>query len=542
MAHRTCTSLLAGLSLSLALPALVVGCGGSQSSDTAEPDQDPGQETPETVDQALTDYEPIAIEGQRYSPEALGRPGMLQVTPKRKIPLRRARRKAKRRRHSEVDVQILATLLWKRANKLVKSEPEKAEELRTEALEALRKEHERTSGETGVITLQMLASAEMWAEERDAAVEIYRTLLERFSEHKGVPTWKTWLAYIHLGAGRTAEAAKVTEGWELEKQGHLGAYVMSWIAFRQEGAGAAREAIVHTAESWKGNLPVPLQGDLLMFHARAGAELDEITPVIEKLAKKNLNLQYAWLFRLSEEYKKAGYYGRASRALDHLLDEVMAGQDVPVEDYVGFRFRQADYQFRLDAPEKAAEYITDAHGKLEECSEEKCPEEVRQNVKDRVSKLAVFYHTTYHSTLDESYFDPAKKLYEYLISLELPDKEEMKKNLTNLEDTRARANPDSGKHDAKIMGDLVRTRTEVLRACYEGGLQRDPELEGGLTLTIEVSSEGEVKGGKTEPGAGEEGLAAVAGCALERAKTWSFPGRTTDGTTVMAVPFTLASP
>lgn len=552
------------------LAAIVAACGGTQrDSDTPEP----SSEKPEELDQQFAGYADIEVQSRQPLPVALGRPGMTRVTPRRPVNLVRQRRVVAQKGRSEVDVQILATLLWVEADAHAccvvcpadqrpcgarciaaggeckahggcacteaEAGPKREQEaaLRNEALEALRGERERLGGETGRVTLEMLASAEFWAGNRATAAGVYGEILERFPDHEGAAAFRSWLAYLKLGEGKTAEAAAITAGWQLEGQSHLGAYVMAWVNLRQGQVEPARAAMAHAARNWKGGIGDALLAEILYFLVHTDTPVAEADALFSDLASDNLAARYAWMFQLSERFTAAGRFQAATDALDHIIDVVMASAEVPPDDLVGFRFRQADYQFRRNDPDRAAALGIDSVKALDECPANRCPAEVRERVVGRLGKLAVFYHTTYHATLDDRYFEPARQIYEFLVGLELPDAEQTRTNLTNLQDTRTRANPRDGKHDEKLLYDMVISRREVAVACYERALLGDARTEGAVRLSLEISREGEVAAASSEPAAGESGLAMVAACLLDRAQAWTFPGRSAPGKTTVVLPF-----
>jgi hypothetical protein len=92
-------------------------------------------------------------------------------------------------------------------------------------------------------------------------------------------------------------------------------------------------------------------------------------------------------------------------------------------------------------------------------------------------------------------------------------------------------------HAAKA---TIEARRQEVQACYEQRLQGDPALAGAMTLTLEVDPGGTVVGATSEPPDGEDGVAAVARCAVARVRTWRFPARPGGGVARLAAAFTLA--
>jgi hypothetical protein len=85
------------------------------------------------------------------------------------------------------------------------------------------------------------------------------------------------------------------------------------------------------------------------------------------------------------------------------------------------------------------------------------------------------------------------------------------------------------------MLNLLLARREAFADCYERALLAEPSLEGGAGLSIEIDPTGRVVDAESQP-PGTEGLAQVAACASERAKSWNFPSRTVPGKTILRVP------
>jgi hypothetical protein len=158
-------------------------------------------------------------------------------------------------------------------------------------------------------------------------------------------------------------------------------------------------------------------------------------------------------------------------------------------------------------------------------------------VTERVLKLAQFSHTVYAKSLDERHYKAALQLYQYY--LELPDRADtdtVKSYLRSLEETRSSADPNGGKHDGEVMLNVALARRESLAACYE----IDPDARAGARgehQAVDRDRPDRQGGGRaSDPAAGAEGLARAAGCAIDRARGWTFPSRTVPGKTVLDIP------
>lgn len=533
------TKLLFSASSVIAI-ASIAACGGSQSStQTTKPL--PG--AAEVTQDQRFDLEPIELTGMRFEPEALGRPAMPQVEGKRPN-LRRARAAVKRKKRKAEDVHVLVSLLWADAQaREAKGDAEGAAAARAEARTALGELGKELGDKTDATTLQMTAIAAVWEGDVEAATTAYRTLLERFPEHEGAPYFKTWLGYLLISSGQSAEAAEVVGDLDLASAPAPAAYVAAWAAHRQGDRERARQAIARAAQTWTDEASWPaVERDMLLILSRDAAPVEEAAAVFSAIAGDNVKKQYVWLFNLSEGYKFAGDFDAAAAALEQNLTKTLGGEEVPGEDVVGFRFRQADYAFRENDAPQAATWAIEAHQALPGCGD-KCTGQTAEAVAQRVARLAQFYHTSYSASLDPAHYEAAKKLYEYYVSIPgRPDVEAVQGYLTNLEDTKANANPTNGQHSQEVVNNLVQARREALTACYEARRGHEPELAGAVTLTIDIDTAGQVANAVTDPAAGESGLAAVGACMAQAARTWSFPSRTVKGTTVVQIPVRFAIP
>lgn len=484
-------------------------------------------------DQSFT-LKDIEVRGVVFEPQALGLPVMTQVTGRGKPVVDRLRRRAARKNPEADDVHQLASALWSEAAGA--SDAARATALREEARSLLRKHKLALGAKADVVTLEMLAAAELWLGDNAAAVAAYEELVRRFPQHAGARAFQTWLALARLRLHKVADAAAQVKSWRLDNLDDMGAYVLAWVSFLAGDGDTARSAIARALAGWRDATTRPIvERDLLLMLARSGADAAAAGKLIGALSESDTQKRYVLMFKLSEAFEKDGRYADAGRALDIVVDEVVKGQ-MPADDLVGFRFRQADYAFRLDEPGRAAERAIVAHQALGACGQ-RCPAATVQAVTERVLKLAQFFHTVYAKSQDQRHYQAARKLYQYYLEIpDRPDGETVRGYLRSLEETRASADPNAGKHDAEVMLNVALARREALASCYELALMREPALEGSIKLSIEVDHTGKVAGAASDPAAGADGLARVAGCALDRARGWSFPSRTVPGKTVLDIP------
>ena len=79
-----------------------------------------------------------------------------------------------------------------------------------------------------------------------------------------------------------------------------------------------------------------------------------------------------------------------------------------------------------------------------------------------------------------------------------------------------------GELDPAMVAKEVRTRLGAIKACYERGLKRDPQLAGTVSLRIEIGVSGRVKRVTVEGSTLND--AQVVECLVEGAQRWTFPG------------------
>jgi hypothetical protein len=382
----------------------------------------------------------------------------------------------------------------------------------------------------------MLASANVWAQDWTAAEAAYRELLNRFGEHPNRASFETALVVLYLQRSRFTDAFEIASRWNVEATDALGAYALAWLHFVKGESEAARQAMLRAAASWEEGGRRALGRDLVIVLARTGTDVETATSAVAAFAADKPERRLRLLDKLSTQYQRAGRFLEASQVLESLA--TATGEIAPTKQrYVDLSLRQAEFQILLGKPVESATLVVQAHKALASCSP--CPEALRERVDARISQIAIFFHHTYHDSLDAQFYDAAETLYSYLMTVPGADADARRGNLANLKDTRDRANPASGKHNAEVLYRLAVARSETVRACYESVLLGDRTLDGSLILRMEIDHAGEVTGAATEPAAGLTGLPQVAGCVLEHVREWRFPSRTVPGTTTMRIPFVL---
>ena len=525
---KTFVRLLAtGLAAS-ALSTGMIACTPKQETDTT-PTQPEAPKPPPSEDITIEDLSEIKLEGRLYTPDALVPPSMVGVkTEGKKLPAqRKAYAKAKDAKRVE-EARVLATMLRDAEGQATAANPTEAETLRNEMLTVLRETRQAGGENPDAVILQMLFATEWRLGNMDAAMEAGSALVSKYGDSKTAKYSAPFVAYGYLVQGKNAEAAQVAQSWNLEDpaSNYANAYVTAWVAFRQGNDAVARQAMMQAARSWGIKRTWgTLQTEISTFLAHTGASVEEAAGIVTELGQES---QYIWMFQTSEEYARLGRHAEASELLNQAAK--VGGTNMKPSELVTFRNRQYNYELMALNVDKSADYAVQMHQAVQACGAA-CADQAKP-VADQISTLAVFYHTIYSTTLDERFYGPAKKLYEYYLTLGQPETETNRTYLGRLEQTKKLAAPGNGKHNKAVMDIITsRGRPDALKACYEDTLQNEPTLVGAVKVTIEVDPQGKVTGVTTDPATGETGLGAVAGCIQEQVRTWMFPGRTLAGTT-----------
>ncbi|MFY0531012.1 AgmX/PglI C-terminal domain-containing protein [Nannocystis pusilla] len=93
-----------------------------------------------------------------------------------------------------------------------------------------------------------------------------------------------------------------------------------------------------------------------------------------------------------------------------------------------------------------------------------------------------------------------------------------------------------GSLDKEVIRRVVRAHVGEVRACYEQGLKRDPNLKGRVTLDLRIETSGEVSSASVVEDTLTE--SSVAACISAAARRWKFPADAPNVATVR-YPFVL---
>src|SRR5690349_7111898 len=142
-------------------------------------------------DQSFTLKDGVDVQGVVFAPEAIGKPAMTKITTRAKPNLERLRRHVARKNPAAADVQLLVSQLWTDAEGLDATDAAAARALRDEALTVLRKLKASLGARVDAVTLEMLATAEIWVGDGPQASAAYEELLQRFPAHPGAAAMRT---------------------------------------------------------------------------------------------------------------------------------------------------------------------------------------------------------------------------------------------------------------------------------------------------------------------------------------------------------------
>ena len=469
----------------------------------------------------------IEIKGVLFEPEALGRPGMPLVDAKRATTIEKQRTVVTNTKdpvQREAQAAILATMLYRKSKDAA---PADQATLLNEARQTLRDAAQISGDKTDEITLRLLGSYELILEDYPAAEKAWGQLVASAPKDKDALYNRAWWAYSLLKDGKNKEALDAVKDQALtDKQPEL-AYVTAWAKWRAGDNAGAWQAIVAAAKGWGTNANKEVvDRDVLLFAGRAGGSLSDVMTTLSPIYGKTKEAQYELLAKLGlQSYQFAGRWKDGIAAIDKAIET--EGDKVPANDKPVLRYTQADYTVRLDDPVTAAKLAKQALDALPACGT-KCSDKDKENVVESVYVMGRLFHILYATAHDDRYYEPAHDLYNAaipLITMNDQVRTDAAKDQANLEGTFKVMKAGAGTHDAAAIGALLKRHNQEVQACYEQALSANPKLAGALGVTLESDQTGAIKGVSTEPKAGLQDMAMVAGCTAERAKKWVLPKR-----------------
>lgn len=97
----------------------------------------------------------------------------------------------------------------------------------------------------------------------------------------------------------------------------------------------------------------------------------------------------------------------------------------------------------------------------------------------------------------------------------------------------------SGELPKKVIQAYIRRKMGAIKACYQKGLQSNPNLQGTVKVKFLIQPSGAIGGAKIEDSS--LGNNAVENCVLTNVKTWRFPQAKGGGSTTVVYPFRFSS-
>ncbi|MBC7978000.1 MAG: hypothetical protein H7138_23710, partial [Myxococcales bacterium] len=453
---------------------------------------------------------PARIEGAVFEPDAIDRPGMPLVDPKKSISLDKQRalvQSAKDPVVKQAQAAVLATMLYRES----KASKDKEEEKLKDARQVLRDVAQQV-GDKAIdeVTLRLLGSYELLLKDYAAAEKAWQKLIEVDPKSKELPINRAWLAYAQLKQFKNTEALASVGADKLdEKQVEL-AYMTAWARFRTGDGAGAWQAISVAAKGWGQNAKrEELERDILLFAGRGGVSFEQASPLLTNVlvpanaapAKVKLTLQSNLLAKLGlVGFGAAGQWGEGVAALDKAVQ--LGGDAISPSDRVIIAYQQADFSIRLNTPDEATKYAKQAIDAIGKC-DNKCDARTTADVALGINLMGRLFHTLYATANDKRYYQPAHDLYEITIPL-LADpatKAQAQKDAKILETTLKNIKPGTGTHDKGALGTLLGRHNPEVQTCYEAALGSNPKLGGTITLTLESDAGGAIKGAATEPAA-----------------------------------------
>jgi tetratricopeptide (TPR) repeat protein len=524
----------------------LVACGGSTKGPESPTGGGGGGGTakPTGPGDVSFDVGPIKVEGLLFEPEALGSPGMPLAYPKKKTTTdkqRQAYDKAAKGKDvvvRQAQAAVLATLLYDDAKKQKDEAAKKKlwEDARGVLRDSVAAAGEGKGDETD---LRMLGSYELLLEDYTGAEKAWSALVAADPKNKELPTFKAWWAYSLLRQYKNADALNVIKDEQITDKTPELAYVSAWAKYRTGDDKGAWQAIDLAAKGGTALFPHDaLLRDMLLFAGRTGATIDEAVAALQPVFGKTQ--QYELLAKLGlESYQFAGRWQDGVAALDKAV--AASNGKVPVNDMPVLRFEQADYTVRLDDPAAAAKFGVQAVDALPACAG-KCTPKDMDTIVYSVYLMGQLFHVLYATAHDDRYYQPAHDLYQATVSkLNNPtQRADAQKNADALERSFKAMKAGVGTHSKDAIGALLNRHNQEIKACYERGLAANPKLSGTVTLDLESDQTGAIKGTATEPKAGAQDMAMVAGCVENHAKAWKLPHRAQAGSTRIKLTYSMA--
>ncbi|MBP9085728.1 MAG: hypothetical protein KBG15_06395, partial [Kofleriaceae bacterium] len=477
--------------------ALTAGCGGTPS--TTE------KTTPSTTDVSNGNADAAAevsipVVGERYLPEALGRPGMPLVEGKKKFAIDKQRatiEKTKDIEDREVLSQVLATALYQAAK--AEKEPAKQSAGIDDARAVLKQAVDKNAGKAvDPVTLQMLGTFAFIKSDYVAAEQAWSELVKLNPKAKDVNASRAWWGHALLLQNKNAAAVAAMSELAPTPTEPEAAYVTAWAKFRTGDVAGAFQAISAANKGWKeANSKGAVASDYMLFATFANISLEEsLGGVVASLGKDS---EAPALVNLSRLLHSAGRYTDAIAA----VEKVIASGKITKTEVPSLRAQQMVSALTADMPTESAAFGKQALEALTACAAD-CAAS-KDAVRTQVRNTASRFHSNYATSQDDRYYQPARDLYAAVaiagdVSADLATQAKaIDTTKTNITSGKA---PGKGIHDKSVVIDTVQLHQFEVKTCYEGVLAGSPGVGGGVTLVLEFDMKGVATGATTNPAGG----------------------------------------
>jgi tetratricopeptide (TPR) repeat protein len=532
--------------LSFALVGSLVGCGPKAGDGTgAGSGSGPGDGSGADQQDDVIDFPPLGLNGTYFSPDGLDRPGMLLAHGKKKTTIEKQRAAVKKAKPETRggEATILATMLYEAALK------EKDDSKRLGLLEDARKVLSDTAAaipdQVDALLLHNLACLSFDLGDLPGAIAALDAAVKKAPDDANAPERKAYLAYYLIRGGRNDEAAALVQGMEPSKEHPEQAYAIAWAKWRSGDLPGARAGMLAAVQGWQSTAYLPaIKRDTLIFAARAGATVDEAVALAQAYAAltkddPKYSGDQALLETLVYMHQAFSFTGRTADSIA-LVDRIFSGvKSVSKSDVPKLHLEQADAARILGRTKDLTGHVDKAVETLAACGAE-CKGKTSEDVGKLTFNLARLAALFYNTSQDERWFDAAESLYaSYQKVPGVTDGAAVAAEAASLKAGHDHAKKNAGIHDKTAIQYVIEPHASEVLGCYDAELQRDSKLGGTLKLQLEVAASGEVTGASSDPAGGQEGLAAVAACAVEHARAWVFPARTKPGVTRISASYTL---
>ncbi len=510
----------------LLLVASLAACGSTQPAVTTPDNPDTPPTTGPAMQDQVFELPEIALTAQVFQPEALSAPSMdFSVGGKRTIPDQRKRYKKAKGDEKLIEGDALAVMLWN--GPVLESDKNRAEarELYREFV---------ATGKAPEGTLVRAAAVELLLGDEARAAAAYDEIVTRFATSPTAGVNRAVKAYFQLRKGDDAGAAATLAGVSKGKDDAPEvSYVSAWIAFRKGDAAGAWKLLGHAVDRWGATGLPQLRRDAMLFASRAGVAPAEAVGILATAGKRDNTELPGLIAGLADAYRYGGRYQLRADTY-----ELLAPKASPAA-LAEIRYQQADAEYRLDHPDKAADRAIEAWDTASMSKDIK--DDVREALAKYLFALAAVDHATFSNGLDRRYGEAGKRLYAaYLKIPNRSDAADAQSRAALLDSGLAEA-PDKagGVYDQDTIRRRVVARLEEVNVCYEQVLQGSPQLAGTIKVTLDLTG-GEITAVAPDPAAGSDGLGAVSRCLVERLDAWTFPTRHRPGLTRIVAAFGLS--